>query len=260
MFEYITLTVEDSIAWLTLNRPEKLNSLFGTMRTEILAALTEAAQDTGVRAICITGAGKGFCAGGDIGYMAQLLEDNDNEGFTKLLEAGRAIVTQVRAMEKPVVAMINGVAAGAGLNLALAADIRIASDNAKFSQAFVKIGLHPDWGGTFFLPRLVGTAQACEMIFTGDAIDAAEALRIGLVNRVVPSDQLLTTTKELLAKLVKRPSQALALAKRGIYQGLQSDLNSALDYETQAQQTCFQAADAREGIGAFLARREPNFS
>ena len=260
MFEYITLTVEDSIAWLTLNRPEKLNALFGTMRAEILAALQEAAEDTGVRAICITGAGKGFCAGGDIGYMAQLLEDNDNEGFTKLLEAGRAIVTQVRAIEKPVVAMINGVAAGAGLNLALAADIRIAADNAKFSQAFIKIGLHPDWGGTFFLPRLVGTAQACEMIFTGDAIDASEALRIGLVNRVVPADQLLSTTQELLAKLVKRPSQALALAKQAIYQGLQSDLNTALAYETQAQQTCFQAADAREGIGAFLARREPNFS
>jgi 2-(1,2-epoxy-1,2-dihydrophenyl)acetyl-CoA isomerase len=259
MYQNITLAKEDKIAWLTLNRPDKLNALVGTAREEIFAALTDAATDDNIRAICITGAGKGFCAGGDINYMASLQETNDTEAFRKLLESGRKVVTKVREIEKPVVAMINGIAAGAGLNLALASDIRIASESARFSQAFIKIGLHPDWGGTFFLPRLIGTARACELIFTGDLIDAQTAYRIGLVNQVVADNDLKATTLTLLKKLASRPKEALALAKRSIYQGIEQNLDTMLDYETAAQTKCFESEDAREGIKAFLERREPQF-
>ncbi|MBI4850486.1 MAG: enoyl-CoA hydratase [Acidobacteria bacterium] len=259
MYENITLVKENSIAWLTLNRPDKLNALVGTAREEILDALTSLEKDNNTKAICITGAGKGFCAGGDINYMASLQKDNDLEAFKKLLESGRQIVTKVRMLEKPVVAMINGVAAGAGLNLALASDIRIASSSARFSQAFIKIGLHPDWGGTFFLPRLIGTARACEMIFTGDVFDAETAYQFGLVNKVVSDNELQTKTQELLQKLVSRPSRALALAKRAIYQGIEHSLSQALDYETLAQRECFESENAKEGIQAFLERRDPKF-
>ena len=258
-YQNITLVKENKVAWLTLNRPDKLNALVGTAREEILAALTDAEADSKVRAICITGAGKGFCAGGDINYMASLQENDDLAGFEKLLSTGRQIVTKVRSLEKPVVAMINGVAAGAGLNLALASDIRIAGESARFSQAFIKIGLHPDWGGTFFLPRLIGTARACEMIFTGDVINAQTAYQIGLVNQVVADSELKTTTLTLLEKLVARPQKALALAKRAIYQGIEQNLDSMLDYETAAQTECFKSEDAKEGIQAFLQRREPQF-
>jgi 2-(1,2-epoxy-1,2-dihydrophenyl)acetyl-CoA isomerase len=258
-FENITLIKEDGCAWLTLNRPDKLNALVGNAREEILAALDDAAQDDDVRVICITGAGKGFCAGGDINYMSELRAANNVDAFKKLLESGRRVVTKIRAIEKPIIAMINGVAAGAGLNLALACDMRIAAETAKFSQAFMKIGLHPDWGGTFFLPRLIGSARAAELIFTGDLIDAQEALRIGLINRVAPVDQLQNATRELIAKLSRRPRRAMALAKRAIYRGLESDLAAMLDYETEAQLACFQSEDAAEGIGAFLQRREPEF-
>lgn len=255
----ITLVKENKVAWLTLNRPDKLNALVGAAREEILAALTDAEQDPQVRAVCITGAGKGFCAGGDINYMASLQENDDVASFEKLLSSGRQIVTKVRSLEKPVVAMINGVAAGAGLNLALASDIRIAGESARFSQAFIKIGLHPDWGGTFFLPRLIGTARACEMIFTGDVINAQTAYQIGLVNQVVADAELKTTTVALLEKLVARPQKALALAKRAIYQGIEQNLDSMLGYETAAQKECFSSEDAKEGIQAFLQRREPQF-
>lgn len=259
-FENITYRVDEEVAWLTLNRPDKLNALVGNVREEIFNALDLAAKDDNVRVLVITGAGKGFCAGGDIQYMSQLLANNDTAGFQKLLEQGRRVVEKIRAIEKPVIAMINGAAAGAGLNLALACDIRIASDNAKFSQAFAKIGLHPDWGGSFFLPRLVGTANACELIFTGDMIDAESALRMGLINRVVALTELEKVTREMLAKLVRRPRQALALAKKAIYQGIQYSLTDALDYETAAQLSCFQSDDAKEGINAFLERREAKFN
>jgi enoyl-CoA hydratase/carnithine racemase len=259
-FNNIILEKEDRAAWIILNRPEKLNALAGSMREELFAALDEASHDDSVRAVVVTGAGKGFCAGGDIDFMAELRNANDANGFRKLLESGRQVVTKIRSIEKPIVAMLNGPAAGAGLNLALACDIRIASESAKFSQAFTKIGLHPDWGGTFFLPRLIGSALACELIFTGDMISAQEAWRIGLVNRVVPAEDLRAATHELIAKLVTRPPRAIALAKRAIYQGIEKSLLEMLDYEVEAQTACFNSEDAAEGINAFLQRREPKFT
>jgi enoyl-CoA hydratase/carnithine racemase len=259
-FDNILFNREDRAVWITLNRPEKLNAFGGSMREELFTALDVAGNDEHVRAIVITGAGRGFCAGGDIEFMAELQKRDDAEAFRSLLESGRRVVSRIRSIEKPVIAMVNGVAAGAGLNLALACDIRIASETARFSQAFTKIGLHPDWGGTFFLPRLVGTANACELIFTGDMIGAQDGLNMGLLNRVVPADQLLSVTREMVEKLVCRPPRAIALAKRAIYKGIEENLEAALDYEMEAQTACFNSEDASEGIQAFIQRREPKFT
>ncbi|MBL8152342.1 MAG: enoyl-CoA hydratase/isomerase family protein, partial [Blastocatellia bacterium] len=253
--ENIEIRKEGATFWLVLNRPDKLNALVGRVREEIFEALDQAEKDPEARVVVITGNGKGFCAGGDIGYMAELQSQQDLEAFSKLLESGRRVVTKIRSLPKPVIAMINGVAAGAGLNLALACDIRIAADTAKFSQAFSKIGLHPDWGGTFFLPRLIGTAKACELVFTGDPIEADQALQIGLVNRVVPIEKLSEVVSEMAEKLAKRPPLAIALAKQGLYKGIESNLDAALDYETEAQKRCFISEDANEGISAFLQKR-----
>jgi enoyl-CoA hydratase/carnithine racemase len=163
MYENIKVVYEAGIATITLNRPEKLNAFLGHMRRDLAEALERAASATDVRVVVITGAGRGFCAGADVGYMAELIERNDVEEFTRLLGAGRRVLTAIREMTKPVIASINGPAYGAGFNLALCCDLRIASESASFSQSFVKVGLHPDWGGTYFLPRIVPTNLACEM-------------------------------------------------------------------------------------------------
>ena len=160
---------------------------------------------------------------------------------------------------RPIISAANGAAAGAGLSLALGCDLRLASSAARFSQAFVKRGLHPDWGGTYFLPRAVGTATAAELIFTGDVIDAAEALRIGLVSRVLPPEELMPATLELARKIASGPPIAIRLAKRAIYRNAESDLRSALEFETFAQNACFDTEDAREGIRAFVDKRTPVF-
>src|ERR1043166_9525583 len=171
----------DRVTTITLDRPQKLNAFSGTMREDLLAALRGAEGNVGV----ITGAGRASCAGGDLELLAPVQETHDRDGFRKLLDAGRDVVVQIATMPKPVIAAVNGVAAGAGCNLALACDYRIASEAARFSESFVRIGLHPDWGGTWLLPRLIGASRAFELMATGRMVDADEALRIGLVDRVV---------------------------------------------------------------------------
>jgi 2-(1,2-epoxy-1,2-dihydrophenyl)acetyl-CoA isomerase len=174
-----------------------------------------------------------------------------------LLGAGRRVVTAIRQMAKPVVASINGAAYGAGFNLALACDIRIAAESASFSQSFVKVGLHPDWGGTYFLPRVVPTNIACEMFFLGDAFNAEQALRFGLVNKVVADAELATETRALCERLRDAPYASIAAAKQAVYMSEASSLERMLQYETEAQLQCFQSEDARERVRAFLERREP---
>ncbi|HVR41550.1 MAG TPA: enoyl-CoA hydratase/isomerase family protein, partial [Thermoanaerobaculia bacterium] len=176
---------DQHVTTITLNRPDKLNAFSGTMREDLLAALRAAEGDDACRVVVITGAGRAFCAGGDVENMARLQAANDTESFRKLLDAGRDVVVQIATMTKPVIASVNGVAAGAGCNLALACDYRIASDAAKLSESFIRIGLHPDWGGTWLLPRLVGRSKALELMMTGRMVDAQEALAIGMVDRVV---------------------------------------------------------------------------
>src|SRR5215204_2800358 len=184
MYEHILVSDSDGILTITLNRPDKLNAFIGHMRRDLAEALEHAASDRTIRVVIITGAGRAFCAGGDITFMAELMKRRDTEEFSRILGAGRRVITAIREMTKPVIASINGPASGAGCNLAFACDLRIAASNASFSQSFTKVGLHPDWGGTYFLPRLVTPNKACEMFFLGDTIDAAEALRLGFVNQV----------------------------------------------------------------------------
>jgi 2-(1,2-epoxy-1,2-dihydrophenyl)acetyl-CoA isomerase len=259
-YEHVLLERTDGIGTITLNRPDKLNAFAGRMRQEIAEAVREMAADAGVRVLVITGAGRAFCAGADIGYMRDLLEQRDTDGFAELVEAGRHAVTAVRETPKPVIAAINGPAAGGGANLALACDIRIASDRASLGQTFNRIGLHPDWGGTYFLPRLVGPSKALELIFSGEMIGADEGLRIGLFSKVVPHDTLLDEAHAMAAMLAQKPPRALALAKRAVYASGDASLAEVLDRELAHQLECFQTTDAREGLAAFLEKRPPRFT
>jgi 2-(1,2-epoxy-1,2-dihydrophenyl)acetyl-CoA isomerase len=174
--------------------------------------------------------------------------------------AGRRVIFAIRQMTKPVIASINGPASGAGFNLALACDLRIASSDATFSQSFAKVGLHPDWGGSYFLPRLVTPNKACEMFFLGDSIDAAEAARLGLVNQVVAPEELETTTRQLAERLRAAPPIALAAAKHAVYMSQAAELEEMLRYETEVQLRCFDSDDGHEGVQAFLEKREPKFT
>ena len=258
-YEHIVLARDAGVGTLTLNRPERLNAFAGTMRREIADALEELEHDSAVRVIVVTGAGRGFCAGADVGYMAELLRTRDVGAMAALVEAGRRVVTTIRGSAKPVIASVNGVAAGGGANLALACDLRIASDQARLGQTFNRIGLHPDWGGTYFLPRLVGHARALELFWGADVIDAAECARLGLFNRVVPHAELAAETARLAATLAAKPALALTLAKRAVYRSLDHTLPEMLDYELEAQLRCFESGDAAEGITAFVEKRPPAF-
>jgi 2-(1,2-epoxy-1,2-dihydrophenyl)acetyl-CoA isomerase len=252
--------VTDGIATLTLNRPERLNALGGTLREDLHEALARACADDGVRVIVITGAGKGFCAGGDVKAMHEAkAEDRARPIGEKVAPFRDRVVLLMRDAPKPLIAAVNGAAAGAGMNIALACDMRVASTAAKFSQAFVRRGLHPDWGGTYFLPRVVGMAKACELIFTGAVIDAQEALRLGIVSAVHPPERLMEETYALAGRIAAGPPIAIRLARRALYHNQEVDLRAALEFETHAQNVCFETEDAREGIRAFVEKREPKF-
>jgi enoyl-CoA hydratase/carnithine racemase len=258
-YENVQLQVDDGVATLTLNRPEKLNAFAGRMRQEIAEAVRALAADDAVRVIVVTGAGRGFCAGADIDYMRELADRNDVDGFRGLVEAGRAVVTAIRETPKPVIASVNGPAAGGGANLALSCDLRIASERASIGQTFSRIGMHPDWGGTYFLPRLVGAAKALELMFSGEMVPAPEAARLGIFGRVVPHERLAEETRALAARIAGQPPIALALIKRAVYQSGAASLREALDTELDHQLRCFQSADVKEGLAAFLQKRPPAF-
>jgi len=254
------LDKNEGIAILTFNRPERMNALTVEIGNVLLPKLFRDLQDDdAVRVLIITGTGKGFCAGADIDelpYMSQLA--------AKLTRAGRlqaigAYTLSLYNLEKPVIAAVNGVAAGAGVSLALIADIRIASENARFSMSFVDKGLVPDCGATFTLPRLIGLSRAFELMYGGGVVDAQEAERIGLVNRVVPHDKLIEETVALAKRLAKAPPLALAQTKRALHYGIMNSLEQQLYFETYAQNFCSETEDAREGINSFLEKREPQF-
>src|SRR5215211_3733027 len=230
MYDNIKVTTEAGVATVTLDRPEKLNAFVGHMRRDLADALEHAASDRNVRVVIITGAGRAFCSGADVAYMAELMERQDVEEFTRLLGAGRRVLTTIRQMSKPVIASVNGPAYGAGFNLALACDLRLAAASATFSQSFVKVGLHPDWGGTYFLPRVVPTNLACEMFFLGDAINAERAAQLGIVNRVVPDAELAVETLKLAERLRDAPFRSIAAAKHAVYMSEHSDLERMLQY------------------------------
>lgn len=255
----IRTETNDAVTTVTLNRPEKLNAFGGTMREDLLAALLAAEEDAACRVVVITGAGRAFCAGGDVDYMSGLQKNGEVVAFQKLLDAGRDIVTTIAGMAKPVIASVNGVAAGAGCNLALACDYRIASDAARFGETFVRIGLHPDWGGTWFLPRLAGPGRALEILMTGRMVDAAEALTIGMVDRVVPAADLAAQTATLARAIAQGPPLAIAGIKRALAASRTNTLRAQADVESENQLRAFLSRDAGEGMAAFFEKRAPKF-
>jgi enoyl-CoA hydratase/carnithine racemase len=259
-YEQIDVIDDGGITTITLNRPEKLNALAGHMRRDLAEALEAAGSDRAVNVVVITGVGRAFCSGGDVAAMADLIERGDADEFSRLLGSARRVVTAIRHMSKPVIASINGPAFGAGFNLALACDLRIASSNATFSQSFAKVGLHPDWGGTYFLPRLVTPNKACELFFLGNTIDAEEAQRLGLINFVVPASELEAETRRLAERLRDAPAIAIGAAKQAVYMSQSTELEEMLRYETEAQMRCFDSDDGAEGVRAFLEKRPPKFT
>jgi 2-(1,2-epoxy-1,2-dihydrophenyl)acetyl-CoA isomerase len=259
-YECLIHEVKDGVATLTLNRPDRLNALGGSLRDDLHDAITRSSADPEIRVIVITGAGKGFCAGGDVKAMNEAKEGRRDRPLVEKIAPGRdRTLLAMREAPQPIIAAVNGAAAGAGMNLALGCDLRIASTAAKFSQAFVKRGLHPDWGGTYFLPRVVGMAKAAELIFTGAVIDAAEALRLGIVSQVVAPEELMPAVHALARAIAAGPPVAIRLAKHSLYANAERDLKSALEGETAAQNICFETEDAHEGIRAFIEKRPPVF-
>ncbi len=259
-YQFITIQVTDRVGTLILQRPDRLNAFNGDMAHEMVQGMRELLADRSLRVVVITGAGRGFCAGADIDYLREILEAQDEVRGRQLVEAGRDLVNLIRRARIPVIASVNGPAAGAGANLALACDLRIASDRASFGQTFVRVGLHPDWGGLYFLPLLVGRAKAAELMMTGKMIDAEEALRIGLVNQVVLHHDLEKETQALAQQLAGGPPHAIARIKRGLQVEDEEAIAHLLDYEIEVQLECFRSKDAAEGMKAFLEQRPPKFT
>lgn len=257
--EHILLEKVDHIATITLNRPEKMNAFGGLMRQEIVDVLDDVANDPEVRVVIITGAGKAFCTGGDVTEFASGTQQALSKQTPSERHAMSKAVLAINSMEKPVIASVNGVAAGGGCNLALACDIIIASEKARFGQVFTRRGVHPDWGGIYFLPRLVGYAKAAELIFTGEVIGAEEAFRIGLVNKLVLHEQLVSATHELAERIAKNAPIPIAFAKRGLQNFHRWDLSQAVDYEAYVLEVVMKTEDITEGFSAFLEKRDPMF-
>jgi 2-(1,2-epoxy-1,2-dihydrophenyl)acetyl-CoA isomerase len=256
-FETILFDITDGIATITLNRPDRLNALTTHMGREMLAALKTCARDEAIRCVVITGAGRGFSAGQDLTELAHVPDgwtvgDHLRHGYNRLILA-------MHALEKPIIAAVNGVAAGAGLGVALAADMRIASDKASFVTAFIGIGLAPDSGVSWHLQRLVGPAQAFELLATGRKVTAEEALAMGLVNQVVPAEALDETVTSLARQFAQAPTRGIGLTKRALNRAATMSLAEALEYEAQIQDIAIQTEDHREGVQAFLQKRPPLF-
>ena len=250
---------KDGIATLVMNRPERLNALNNELSTALNEALGRFEADESVRVVVVTGAGRAFCAGGDLGQIRAGREKGDHTQLEPLLRAGMQAVIRMRTMAKPVIAAVNGVAAGAGMNVALGADIRIAAEEAGFGQNFAKVGLFPDYGGTYFLPQLVGPSRAAELFYTGDLITAQAALQMGIVNRVVPLAQLEAEVGALAKKIAQGPPLAIRAVKKVLFGDEKAALEAALEREVRQQLVCFHSEDCSEGIRAFFEKRAPNF-
>ncbi len=255
-FTALRWEVADGVGTITLDRPDALNSLDATLKRELLGVLREADRDGAVRVVILTGAGRAFCAGQD---LKERLVADPTPLDVEVRERYNPIVLAMRRLPKPIIAAVNGVAAGAGAALAFAADFRIAADGASFVLAFGRIGLAPDSGASWFLPRLVGAAHAAELLYLADPMPAEEALRIGLVSQVVASEALLHHARTLAAKLAQGSPIAIALTKRALDRSLEVGLVEALDHEASLQGIAGRSADHAEGLAAFVEKRAPRF-
>lgn len=256
-YQTILFQKEGPVATITLNRPQKFNPVNTQTRDELLHALGETSMDESIKVLILTGAGGVFSAGGDL--QSEMFQPKPVIGDRNQAATFGEVTLAIRNLPKPVIAAVDGIAVGIGFHFAIACDILIASERARFGEGFVNIGIHPDGGGTYLLPRRIGIGRACEMVFTGRIIDAQEADKIGLVNRVVPVDQLESTVKELAMSLAKGPSIAIGLSKISLYQGQHTNLEIALEAEARAQAICFHTQDCKEGVTAFLEKRKPTF-
>lgn len=253
----ILYEVRSGVAYLTLNRPEKFNAFNREMALRLQESLDAAAADASVRCVCLTGQGKAFCSGQDLG---EVTGENPMPFAVILREHYNPIIARMRRLPKPVVCAVNGVAAGAGANIALAADITVASDQASFIQAFSKIGLIPDSGGTYFLPRLVGQQRAAALMMLGDKVSAAEAERMGMISRVVPAGSFATEVERLCETLASMPTRALALTKEALNASAGHSWEEQLECEDRLQQQAARTEDYQEGVNAFLQKRTPRFT
>jgi 2-(1,2-epoxy-1,2-dihydrophenyl)acetyl-CoA isomerase len=253
----VELDTDAGVATVTLNRPDALNALTVPMKQALLAAFRRLEREKPVRAVVLTGAGRAFCAGQD---LRERLEPGAAPLGVEVRERYNPIIRAMRGLPKPIVAAINGVAAGAGASLALASDIRIASETASFALAFGRVGLVPDSGATWFLPRLVGSARAAELALLNDPVSAPDALRLGLVGRVVAADQLALEAKAIAARLAAGAPKAIALTKRALEAAWDHDLDAALEYEAHLQDLAGRTKDHAEGMAAFMEKRQPRFS
>ncbi len=255
-FENLLVEISDGVAIVTINRPKALNALNAETLEELLRAFTNLETDQQVKAIILTGAGyRAFVAGGDISYMQNLQPVAARE-FARL---GQKVFRVIETLEKPVIAAVNGFALGGGCELAMACDFRLAAENAKFGQPEVNLGVTPGFGGSQRLPRLVGKGRAKELLFTGDLIDALEAWRIGLVNRVVPQESLLLTARETARKIAVRGPLAVRLCKDAVNNGLEMESDKGCAYEAELFALCFSTEDRAEGMTAFIEKRPANF-
>ncbi|MEW1654422.1 enoyl-CoA hydratase-related protein [Streptomyces sp. NPDC093707] len=250
---------DNGVAQLTLNRPDALNALTREMRERLVEALAAASADPAVRAVVLTATGRGFCAGADLRGAPSAGERVAGDVARMIRNGAQRLIAAVLDCEKPVIAAVNGTAAGIGAHLAFACDLVLAAESARFIEVFVRRGLVPDGGGAYLLPRLIGPQRAKELMFFGDAVPAADAARLGLVNRVVPDDALPGTAQEWAERLAAGPTRALALTKQLVNASLDGDRGTALAAEAAAQEINMTTADAREGVASFVARRRPTF-
>jgi len=257
-FEAITYSLESQVAWITLNRPEARNAVNDAMREELLQVLTDARTDPDIRAVVLTGAGKGFCTGADLSRRGSG-PSGPGAAREMLRTRSQRLIRALWELEKPVVAAVNGVAAGLGAHLAFACDLVIAAAEARFIEVFVRRGIAIDACGAYLLPRLIGLAKAKELVFFGDDLPSEEAQRIGLVNRVVPGDQLAAAAREWAERLAGGPTFALGMSKRLLNRSLDVDMETALDDEAMAQSLVTQSEDTKEGMLAFMEKRTPAF-
>jgi len=255
-YETIICEKENGVATITLNRPQALNAFVPQMNKEVLQALKDGERDREVRCLMLTGSGRAFCAGQDL--KGRTPEQKGSLGAS-LREKYNPLIRQIRQMEKIVIAAVNGVAAGAGCNLALACDLRIASEEAKFIQSFVRVGLAPDSGGSFILPRLVGIGKAMELLLLGEPVEAHEAQRIGLVAKVFPAADFAKAAKEIAEKVARAP-RGVGLIKRAVNHANLASMEVDLEYEAYLQEIAGNSSDYDEGVRAFLEKRAPVFT
>jgi len=260
-FQHLLIQEDNHVLKISMNRPEVYNAFNDTMLDELGEVLEMAAQDAAVRCVVLTGTGRAFGSGQDLRSFATIQASRGDTPIkvSEHLRKYHRIVRAIRTMPKPVIAAVQGVAAGASCNIALACDMRIAADNARFIEAFARIGLIPDAGGGFFLPRLVGIGKAMELAMLADEVSGQEAERLGLVNRCVPLDEFEEATEAFAQRLAAGPTRAYALIKELMNQSLESDLETTLRFEGELQDIAINTADHREGVSAFLEKRHPHY-